>query len=70
MDHPRRWWIVRIEFALGVAAVGLGLLVYGSMPIMLSEPSPGMDPLVLVGLVGLAAGFIWMVRVIRGSRER
>ena len=70
MDHPRRWWIVRIEFAIGAAAVGLGLLVYVSMPIMMTEPSPGMNPLVLAGLVGLAIGLIWMIRVFRGPKGR
>ena len=61
---------MRIEFVVGVAAVGLGLLAYGSMPFMFSEPSPRDSPLVLAGLVGLAIGLMWMVRVVRGSRDR
>ena len=70
MDHPRRSRIVWIEFAIGLVAVALGLLVYVSMPILFSEPSPRMNPLVLAGLVGLAIGLIWMIRVFRGSRHR
>jgi hypothetical protein len=71
MDHTRRWWILRIELVIGLVAVGLGVLAYGSMPgDMLTEPSPQGYPIVLAGLVGLAAGLIWMFRVFRGLKDQ
>ena len=69
MDQPRRSRIVWIELAIGLAAVGLGLLVYGSMPIPFSEPNSRGNPLILAGLVGLAIGLIWMIRVFRGPKD-
>jgi hypothetical protein len=71
MDQTRRRWIVRIELVIAVAAVGLGLLAYGSMPAdLLTEPSPRGNPLVLAGLVGLASGLTWMIRVFQGPKDR
>ena len=70
MDQPRRSRIVWIELAIGVAAVGLGLLAYGSMPIPFSEPSSRGNPFILAGLVGLAIGLIWMIRIIRRPTTR
>jgi hypothetical protein len=70
MDHTRRWWIVRIELAIGLVAVALGVLVFALMPVLLAEPNPQGDPLILAGLIGLAAGLIWLFRIFRGPRDR
>ena len=64
---------MRIELVIGVAAVGLGLLAYVSMPaLVFTEPSPRDSLIVLAGLVGLAIGLIWMIRVFRivAAREQ
>jgi hypothetical protein len=64
MDRTRRWWIMRIELVIGLAAVGLGIVAYMSMPaLVLTEPSPRGDALVLAGLIGLAIGLILMILV-------
>jgi len=70
VNRTRRWWILRIELAIGFLAVALGALVFASMPVMLTEPNPQGDPLVLAGLVGLVAGLIWLFRIYRGPRDR
>jgi hypothetical protein len=71
MDHTRRWWILRIELVIGLVAVGLGVLAYESMPgDILTEPSPQGYPIVMAGLVGLAAGLIWVFWVFRGPKDR
>jgi hypothetical protein len=71
MDHTRHEWVLRIELVIGLLAVGLGVLAFGSMPgDLLTEPSPQGYPIVLAGLVGLAAGLIWMFRVFRGPKDR
>jgi hypothetical protein len=70
MDQTSRRWIVRIELVIGVAAVGLGVLAYLSLPaVLLTEPSPRENPIVLAGLVGLATGLAWMIRVVRGPKD-
>ena len=57
---------MRIELVIGVAAVGLGLLAYATMPaLVFTEPSPRDSLIVLAGLAGLATGLIWVIRVFR-----
>ena len=71
MDHTRPRWVLRIELVIGLMAVGLGVVAYGSMPgNMLTEPSPQGNPIVLAGLAGLAAGLLWMLRVFRGPKDQ
>lgn len=70
MDKTWGWWAMRIELLIGVATVGLGVLIYASMPIVMTEPSPGGNPIVLAGLLGLATGLVWMIRVFRGPNDR
>jgi hypothetical protein len=71
MGHTRHWWVLRIELVIGLAAVGLGVLAYRTMPgDMLTEPSPQGNPILLAGLAGLAAGLIWMFRVFRGPKDQ
>jgi len=74
MDHGRtwRWWAVRFELALGLAAV----LLVGRLILSLGEPmfdgSPTPTAVVLslwAVWVMMVVAFAWMVRIARGPRD-
>ena len=72
MDHlpTRRWWLTRIELAIGIGAVIAVALMFVSMPAgMMGADATQERAVVLVGLLGMAAGLAWQVRIYRGPRD-
>ena len=74
-----RWWVTRLELAIGIGLVvlGLGLLFGVVLPSMSQvtfdsrprEWGPATLALLAAGVLGLVAGLVWMVRIFRGPRD-
>ncbi len=68
-ERTRGWWLTRIELAVGLSAVLFAVVVFVSMP-PISEPMDREGHLLAaIGLVAMAIGLLWMMRIFRGPRD-
>ena len=74
MDGKRtwRWWVVRFELALGLAAVlFVGWLIPTISESMFDGPPTPTAVVLSLGAVWvvMVIAFVWMVRIFRGPRD-